>query len=225
MKSRKREDELKATLETKTRELENQSATATAGLEKARSELAGLEAPEGQGQGREDRVVGLYGTIRLAIRDRRYEDASNGANALASFLRTRISFPTRHCRIGVTRPFRGRDSRYLCSIRARARFHRRRQAARPGRSPGVGTRMRPRRPRRALKTGNTELASAKYGEALSKVPEILAAHEFFLDQLKASETARRSRLDEALSSADRASGRMTKPHTPHAIPRPSRTCR
>jgi hypothetical protein len=202
--SRKREDELKATLETKTRELENQSATATAGLEKARSELAGLEAQRAKAKDEEDRVVGLYGTIRLAIRDRRYEDASNGANALASFLKDPNLLSD-----AALQDRRNADLFVAETLGIYARSELERASIDAGKLLAQADLLASARDaasaaQAALKTGNTELASAKYGEALSKVPEILAAHEFFLDQLKASETARRSRLDEALSSADRA---------------------
>ncbi|MGA2545061.1 MAG: hypothetical protein ABSF43_00815 [Rectinemataceae bacterium] len=202
--SKKREDALKATLEAKNKELETQSATATEGLEKARSELAGLEAQKAKAKAEDDRVVGLYGTIRLAIRDRRYAAAAAGADALASFLEdpNLLSDP-------AIRDRRDADLFVAETLGIYARSELERASADAGKLLAQADLLAAARDataaaQAALKAGDTALASAKYGEALSKVPEILAAHEYFLDQLKAAETIRRARLDEALSSADRA---------------------
>jgi hypothetical protein len=202
--SKKREDALKATLEAKNAELETRSATATEGLEKARSELAGLEAQKAKAKAEDDRVVGLYGTIRVAIRDRRYADAATGADALASFLRdpNLLSDP-------AIRDRRDADLFVAETLGIYARSELERASADTEKLFAqadllAAARAAAAAAQAALKAGDTAFASAKYGEALSKVPEILAAHEYFLDQLKASEAIRRVRLDEALSAADRA---------------------
>jgi hypothetical protein len=55
-----------------------------------------------------------------------------------------------------------------------------------------------------LKAGDAQLARVKYGEALAMVPEILAAHEYFLDRASAEDAARRAKLEEYLDAAERA---------------------
>jgi hypothetical protein len=202
--SKKREDALKASLEAKNKELETQSATATEGLQKAHSELASLEAQKAKAKAEDDRVVGLYGTIRVAIRDRRYADAATGADALASFLKD----PTLLSDVAL-QDRRNADLFVAETLGIYARSELERASVDAGKLLAQADLLAAARDaaaaaQAALKTGDASLASAKYNEALSKVPEILAAHEYFLDQLKASEAVRRARLDEALSSADRA---------------------
>lgn len=202
--AKKREDALKLSLDTKTKELETQSATAKAGLEKARSELASLEQQKANAKAADDRVLGLYGRIRLAIRDRRYPDAADGADALQSLLKdpSLIADASMQDR-------RDADLFVAETLGAYARSEIERAAVDGGKLLAQADLLSAARDsaaaaQAALKEGNITLASSKYNEALSRVPEILAAHEYFLDQLKASEALRRSKLDEALSSADRS---------------------
>ena len=202
--SRKREDALKATLETKTKELETQNASARAGLEKARTELATLETQRAKVKAEEDRILGLYGSIRLAIRDRRFSVAAGGADALASLLKD----PSLQADASMQNR-RDADLFVAETLGTYARTELERSSVDAGKLLAQADLLASAREaavaaQTALKAGNTTLASSKYLEALSKVPEILAAHDYFLEQLQAVETIRRTRLDEALSSAERA---------------------
>lgn len=81
-----RETELRSTLDARVKTLELARAEASAGLESARAELLALQQRQAKDKAAEDRIVGLYRTIRLALADRRYEDAYAGVAALSAFL-------------------------------------------------------------------------------------------------------------------------------------------
>ncbi len=81
-----RETELRSTLDARVRTLELARAEASAGLETARAELAALQARQAKDKAAEERIVGLYRTVRLAVSERRYEDAYAGVSALSAFL-------------------------------------------------------------------------------------------------------------------------------------------
>ncbi|MBN1243167.1 MAG: hypothetical protein JXA15_10745 [Spirochaetales bacterium] len=81
-----RETELRSSLDARVKALETERAQASAGLEAARAELLALQERQAADKAAEDRIVGLYRTIRLALSDRRYEDAYAGVSALSAFL-------------------------------------------------------------------------------------------------------------------------------------------
>jgi hypothetical protein len=202
--AKKQEDALKASLEAKTKELETQSAAAKAGLDKAKTDLAALEDQQTRAKAEDDRVIGLYGTIRAALRDRRYSDAASGADALVSYIKD----PS----LRVDSSIQGRRDADLFvaeTLGAYARSELDRASADASKLLAQADLLGSAREasaaaQAALKAGNATLASSKYLEALGKVPEILAAHQYFLDQLQAVEAARRAKLDDSLAAADRA---------------------
>lgn len=209
--SRKREDALRIAMEAKNKELESRSAaaeaslaTAMSGLEKASAELAALADRKAKAQAFDDRVLGLYAAIRSAFRDGRYADAASGSASLAAFLGEPAASTNPQAR-----DRRAADLFVAQTIGAYARSELERsgadatmllrqaellEAARESSSSAS----------KALKEGNSALAAAKYREALEKVPEILAAHEYFLGRERDAEAARRLRLNEALAAGERA---------------------
>jgi hypothetical protein len=200
----RREDELRISMESAAKDLESQSAAAKAGLEGARAELAALQDQRARAKAEEDRVIGLYGTIRAALRDLRFADASAGAAALVSFLND----PKLDSDASI-QDRRDADLFVAETIGAYARGELERSSVD---ATGLlrqaeilaAAREAAAAAQAALKAGDAALASAKYGEALAKVPEILAAHEYFISQEQAAEAARRTRLGEALTAAEAA---------------------
>ncbi len=190
-------------MEATAKQLEAQSATDKAGLDRAKAELARLQDLQTKAQAEDDRVLGLYGTIQAALRDRRFEAAAAGADALAAYLKD----PS----LRQNAALQGRRNADLFVAETLALFARSeldRASSDSSRLLAQAELLASARgasvaAQAALKAGDVSLAQAKYQEALSKVPEILAAHQYFLDQLQASEAAKRSALSDSLASANR----------------------
>jgi hypothetical protein len=202
--SKKREAEIKAQAEASARELEARGAAAMAGLEKARAELSSLEEQKARREAVEERVLGLYDGIRTALRERRFEAAATASEALASYLND----PETAAETSL-KARRDADLFVAQTLGTYARGELARAAVDAGKlleqaSVLASAREAAQAAGAALKAGDAELARVKYGEALAKVPEILAAHEYFLDRSGAEEAARRAKLEEYLAAAESA---------------------
>ncbi len=200
--AQQREEQLRASLNATTKTLESQNAATQAGLAQAQAQLALLNSQRTQQQAVEDRILGLYDTIRQALRDRRFEDAAAGAAALSSYLNdpSVASLPSIQGRrtadlfvadalSTLAKEELDRSSADANKLLAQADLL---AVARADAAAGA----------QAMQAGDLVTAQAKYQAALATVPEILAAHDFFLARLQDQETARKARLDEALSAAD-----------------------
>jgi len=84
--SQKREEQLRSSMEVKTQELAAQAQQATTGLVQAKAELAKMEEQRKNTAAAEDRIVGPYLAVRSALQENRYEDAATNAAALRSYL-------------------------------------------------------------------------------------------------------------------------------------------
>jgi hypothetical protein len=202
--SKRRESELRASMEAKTKELESQSAEARAGLERARTELARLEEERSQAEAVEDRIIGLYGSVRAALRDRRFEAAAEGAAALAAYLNepSVAQAPSLQSR-------RDTDLFVADALASLAKAELSRTGADATKLLAQAELLAAARAAsaaadKALRAGDAAAAQTKYREALERVPEILAAHEFFLGRLRDEESIRRARLSETLALAESA---------------------
>jgi hypothetical protein len=198
------EAEIKSRAEASARQLEARGSAAIAGLEQAKAELSALEQRKARRDAVEERVLGLYGGMIAAVRERRYESAVAGADALEAYLRG----PEYAADSGLEAR-KDADLFVAQTIRAYAGSELARSAADAGMllqqaSILASAREAAAAAQAALKAGDAASAQAKYSEALAKVPEILAAHEYFMDRLNAEEAARRSRLEAGLAAAERA---------------------
>ena len=202
--AKQREDELRSSLDAKTRTLETQNAAAQAGLAQAQAQLALLTEQRDSQQAVEDRILGLYDTIRQALRDRRFTDAASGASALVGFLndpsvaglsaeqgRRTADLFIADALGTLAKEELDRSSADTTTLLAQADLLSQAKAA-------------ANEADRALKAGDLATADAKYQEALAKVPEILAAHQYFLGKLQDAESAKKSRMDTALGLAGEA---------------------
>jgi DNA repair exonuclease SbcCD ATPase subunit len=202
--SKKREADIRAQAEASARELEARGAAAMAGLEKARAELSSLEQQKARREAVEERVLGLYDGIRAALRERRFEAAATASEALASYLND----PETAAETSL-KARRDADLFVAQTLGTYARGELARAAVDTGKlleqaSVLAAAREAAQAAGSALKAGDAELARVKYGEALAMVPEILAAHQYFLDRASAEEAARRAKLDEYLAAAESA---------------------
>jgi hypothetical protein len=202
--AKKREDQLRASLDAKAKELEGQSAAAKAGLAKAQSELSQLEDQRSKQQAAEDRILGLYGSIRGALRERRFEDALASVSALDSYLNdpALLSVPGIQSR-------READLFVADALGSLARTELERASVDTSKLLGQAELLAAARDasaagNRALKSGDLATAAAKYQESLATVPEILAAHDYFIARARDEDAARAAKLRASLAEADRA---------------------
>lgn len=84
--SRRREQELRAQLDEKSRDLEAERARIAASLEGSRAELARLNEEAARAKAVEDRLVGLFASARQALRDGRIDEAAATLSTLRSYL-------------------------------------------------------------------------------------------------------------------------------------------
>lgn len=199
-----REQDLRASLDVKTKELEGQTAQAKAGMEKARADLARLQDQKAATQSAEDRILGLYGNIRSSLRDRRFEDAAVGTTALVSYLNdpTVASMPS----------LQGRREADLFIADALGGLARGEIARASGDSSLLlrqsellsAVKLSVAAAEKALRAGDQAGAQARYQEALAAVPEILAAHDYFINKARDEETAKATRLNDSLAAAERS---------------------
>ena len=202
--AKQREDALRASLDAKTKALESQNAAAQAGLAKAQAQLAQLSDQQSRQQAIEDRILGLYDTIRQALREHRYEDAATGSASLTSFLND-PSVAT----LGVEQGRRTADLFVADALGTLAKEELDRSNVDTSQLLAQAELLSQARAAaaagdQAFKAGDLATAQAKYQQALGLVPEILAAHQYFLNRLQDEENARKGRLDAALGLADQA---------------------
>ncbi len=202
--SRKREDQLRASLDTKAKELEGQSAAAKASATAAQAELSRLEDQRSRVQAVEDRILGLYGSIRSALRERRFTDALASVSSLNAYLNdpSVISVPAIQARreadlfVGDALGSLAQGEIEKASVDSSKLVRQAELMAAAREASAAGD--------RALKAGDLSTAAAKYQESLATVPEILAAHEYFLTKAKQDDEARKAKLDSSLAAADLA---------------------
>jgi hypothetical protein len=178
--AKKNEERLRASLDARAKELEGQSAAAKASLAKAQSDLSRLEEQRGRTQAAEDRILGLYGSIRVALRERRFEDSLSSIAALKSYLdepsllsvanlqaRREADIFIAEALGSLARTELERAKVDVSKLLGQAELL---AAARAASTAGT----------KALKAGDLATAAAKYRESLAAVPEILAAHDYFI---------------------------------------------
>ncbi len=200
----RREAEIRAQAEASVAAIAAQGAAARAGLESARAELAALERQKALKSSVEERVLGLYDGIRAALRERRYEAAASAAAALVSYMNepeiaADASLKARRDAdifVAETLGVYARSELARAAIDSAKLFE---QA-----SILAAARESALAAQAALESGNASEARARYAEALEKVPEILAAHDYFMERAQAEETARREELEKDLSAAEQA---------------------
>ena len=202
--SRKREDELRSSLDAKAKVLEKETAQATEEKEKARAELSRAEETRKAEQAAEERVVGLYMAVRTAVQDRRFEEAATRAAALKNYL----SDPA----IAASASAQRRKQSDLFAVEALA-FMARTELERASLDNSLllrqaelvsAVRGAAANARTALKAGNTASGENSYMDALRAIPEILEAHDYFTKRAQDLESRRREKAAAENASASAA---------------------
>jgi len=204
--SQRREEQLRSSMEAKTQELAAQAQQASAGLAQAKAELAKMEEQRKNTAAAEDRIVGLYLAVRSALQENRYNDAVTNAAALRSYLLD----PSLASLTGL-------QNRRPADLFAADVFS---QLARTQLEQAktdntlllsqaelvAAVRDLTAQAQTALKAGQNERAADLYNQALAKIPEILSAHNYFIDQ-RDQQTAQKQA--QALRALDRGKAAFT----------------
>lgn len=204
--SRRKEAELRATMDAKTRALEAAGAQATANLESARAELTRLSEEQNTLKAAEDRILGLYATVRTSLTERRFADAVADADKLQVFLNDPSIVSVEGLRARRNADLFAADS---IGKYARAELERTTvDVASLARQSDLiaSIRTAAAAAAAAVAAGDATAAEARYTEALSYVNETLAAHRYLADRIRANEEARRA----AAASAAEAGGRAAR---------------
>ena len=199
--SRQREIELRAQMDAQSRELEAARAQAAANLQSAQMELRTLNEAATRAQAAEDRLIGLYSSIRAAIREGRIEDAERGLSSLRTF----IADPSVATLPGLSRR---RDidlfamdliDRTLASERARTSP----ETARLSESLAILSSIREttQQARTLVTAGNRAEAANLYRQVLQTLPEVLEAQQFTQDRTLAERQALASTAATAMNAA------------------------
>ncbi|HOV38984.1 MAG TPA: hypothetical protein PLG79_09700, partial [Spirochaetales bacterium] len=195
--SRKREASLQSQLEERTRALE---------LEKSRSqtELNTLREQRDKAQLIEEQIKGYYSGIRSAIGEGNFNKAKELVGNLQTYLHedTLQNIPS----------IQQRKETDLLSAEALSILiddALRQEQGEISRVLRTGTLVEEiqtlvGQAQQAFGTGNIQAAEQAYMAALSKVPEVLTAHQHFLNKQKEEETARKRAVEEALTEAEEA---------------------
>lgn len=206
--SRRREEELRASLEAKTRDLESRTAAAAgeaqravAGLEQAKLELARIEEQRKTAAATEDRIVGLYSSVQAAFLDRRYDTAATRAAALRTYLEdpSVATLPSLRSR-------RQADLFAADTLGQLARVELERAQVDTtvllGQAELVAAiRSLSIQARAALAAGDSAQAARAYESALTRIPEIMEAHDYFTRRMREEDAGRRAAAFAALAEA------------------------
>jgi len=199
-----REDALRAAMDKRTKELQSQGEAARSDLAAAKAELASLNARSETSKAAEDRIFGLYASIRDALRARRFGDAITQASSLRSYLAepSVTDLPELQSRLPVDSFLAETLSQFASRELADAsqdasRLLDQAELLASARQSALAADA-------ARRAGHPAEADARYQEALEKVPELLAAHDWFMAKAAAEEASRRNHLDAALARASAA---------------------
>jgi len=204
--AKRREAELRATLDAKARALEAAGAQATASLESARAELTRLTNERNAVKSAEDRILGLYAAARTSLAERRFADAVVDVEALQAFLNDPSVVSVEGLRArrnadlfaadSISRYARAELERTKVDVASLARQADLIASIRTAATAGAA----------AVAAGNATLAEVRYTEALSYVAESLEAHRYLSERVRQDADARRA----AAAAAAEAGGKAAR---------------
>jgi Skp family chaperone for outer membrane proteins len=202
--SRKREASLQSQLEERTRVLELEKSRSQTELSKTKTELNTLREQRDRAQLIEEQIKGFYSGIRSAIGEGNFNKAKELVGNLQTYLHedSLQNIPSIQQR-KETDLLTAEALSILIDSALRQQQGEISQVLRTGTlveeiQTLVG------QAQQAFGAGNIQAAEQAYMAALSKVPEVLTAHQHFLNKKKEEETARKRAVEEALTEAEDA---------------------
>ena len=202
--SQKREEALRASLDAKAASMAAENAQNLAGLQAAQAELARLEEQKKKAAGADEKVASLYASVKKALDEKRYADAALQAAALRSYLDDPevLSLSS----MAARRPADVFASESLGEL---ARIQLDRASVDSGKLLRQAELLQSiqnavAEGRKLADSGDRRGAEARYNEALGLVPDIMAAHSYFLSRSDADNAKRTAALLDSLSAANDA---------------------
>lgn len=202
--AQKREEALRASLDAKAASLAAENAQNLAGLEAAKAELARLEDQKKKAAGADEKVAALYASVKKALDEKRYADAALQAAALRNYLDDPevLALSSMAAR-------RSADVFASESLGELARIQLDRASVDTGKLLRQAELLQSiqnavTEGKRLADSGDRRGAEAKYNEALGLVPDIMAAHSYFLSRSDAEDAKRTQALLDSLSAANDA---------------------
>ncbi|WP_304224612.1 hypothetical protein [Gracilinema caldarium] len=206
--ARQREQQLRSSLEQKNQELASTAAQASASLEEAKKELARIDEQRRAAAAAEDQIAGLYQSIQTAFQNRRFDEGLRAINSFKSLLNDPAitSLPSIQKR-------RAGDLFALDVMGQLARLEVERSSIDTNvllaqAEALAAIRSAVQEGRTALQNNNADEAAAAYQKALSRIPEITEAHNYFVNRTMSD---REQSVKTALAALSRAtSARISK---------------
>jgi phage shock protein A len=199
--ARQREQQLRSSLEQKNQELASQAAQVNASLEEAKKELARIDEQRRASAAAEDQIAGLYQAIQTSFQTRRFDEALKTINSLKSILNDPAisSLPSLQKR-------RNGDLFALDVMGQMARLEVERSSIDTNlllaqAEALAAIRSAVQEGRTALKNNNPDGAAEAFQRALSKIPEVTEAHQYFINR---SLSEKEGAIKTALSALSRA---------------------
>lgn len=202
--AQKREEALRASLDAKAASMAAENAQNLAGLQSAKAELARLEDQKKKAAGADEKVTALYASVKKALDEKRYADAALQAAALRSYLDDPEVLAMSS--LAARRPADVFASESLGEL---ARIQLDRASVDSGKLLRQAELLQSiqnavAEGKRLADSGDRRAAEAKYNEALGLVPDIMAAHSYFLSRSDADNAKRTAALLDSLSAANEA---------------------
>lgn len=205
--ARQREQQLRSSLEQKNQELARTAAQASASLEEAKKELARIDEQRRASAAAEDQIAGLYQAIQIAFQNRRYDEGLRTINSFKSLLNdpAMMNLPAIQKR-------RAGDLFALDVMGQLARLEVERSSIDTNvllaqAEALAAIRSAVQEGRAAMQNNNTDGAAQAYQKALSRIPEITEAHQYFVNR---NMSDREQSLTNALAALSRATAARTK---------------
>lgn len=202
--ARKREEELRASLDAAAAKLAADNAQNLAGLEAAKAELARLEEQKKKAAGADEKIAALYASVKQALDDRRYADAALQAAALRSYLDDPAVVALSS--MATRRPA---DIFAADSLAQLAKFQLDRASVDTGKLLRQAELLQSMENaiaegKRMAAAGDWKGAEKRYNEALALVPSIMEAHSYFLGKSGEEDARRQAELLAVLEKAGAA---------------------
>ena len=202
--SKKKQNELQAQLDQKNRDLEAQQTASRAQLAQAQQLLRDLNDEKTKTDSVQNQLLGLYTKVAQAIQSRRFNDAQVQVQGLVAFLNEPSvkALPDIQKRRDADLFLAATLSDWLAQDQKRLDA----DAARIQTTQSTLDTIQSLTAQadQALASGKPEEAEAFYNKALTQLPAVLEAHQYFLDKALKAEQARQTTVAAALTAGDAA---------------------
>ena len=203
--SKKKLSDLQSQLDQKNRDLENQQSTSRAQLAQAQQQLSDLNDQKAKTDSVQNQLLGLYTKIAQAIQSRQFPEAIKQVQGLSSYLNepTVRSLPDIQKRRDTDLLLAQTLTDWLTQDQKRLDADASRVQLTESAIDTIQTLVQ--QGDAALAANHPDQAEGLYTKALSQLPAVLGAHQYFLDKALKAEQARQKAFADAVAAGDTAS--------------------